>query len=572
MKKLFAMLLAVVMVLGLVACTVENPGNTTSKPDVPGNTTTQPNTTTTEPDLYYNKTGLPICDEVITIKVAGTVGNTTDWNNTHMVKWIEENLGIKMVCETFSTDVRETKYGLWLSNPEEMPDLVLTGMGSSMNQVNADGADGFWLDMAEYKELMPNVMAFWEEYPALADYCTTADGNIYALTRITTPNSSKINDQIYYHIPTLEAAGVDGSKIKTVDDLYDALVKVKAKYPDKIPYLVTPDVEPAYRNELNLRTAFGVYSNNNSYMVDMLDADGKVVLGDITDQHREYLKFMAKLQKEGLIDITDVTRNKDDIRTDIKAGKYVFFTKDLVPFTEAETKLNDAKDYTWRENFGIIAALTSEKVTESTYIANNGVLAQARTYINAETEYPEAIVRLIDYFHSEEGQVFAVAGEEGVNFKWKVNDLGIKTTDYEPVWTDKNYETASAWHVQTAVINQGFAYNWGFIGAIDSLSEADRAKVPVSDGNYWTLRKLDACLGADNYMLANAVVVFTPEQNEEAGNLPNDLMAFLPTAKIEFINGTRDINNDADWNAFVKQVKDMGWDKLLPIYQEALGE
>lgn len=451
-----------------------------------------------------------------------------------------------------------------------MPDLIINGTGVSRSQVDADGEDGFWLDMSEYKELMPNIYAFWEEYPALGDLTQTNEGSVYSLTRITSEDSSKINEQIYYHIPTLEAAGVDGSKIKTVNDLYDALVKLKAAYPDKIPYLITPDVEPAYRNELNLRTAFGVYSNNNSLMIEADDA-GNATLLDISDEHREYLKFLNKLQSEGLIDITDVTRTADDIKADVKEGKYCFFTGLLPALTDADKALDEAKDYSWRENYGLIAALTSDKVTESTYIANNGVLNQARVLINAETEYPEAIIRLLDFFHSPEGQIMAIYGVEGEIYDWKVDDAGIKQIDRENYWDKDNYETVADWTIQYIIPQQALAFRWGFIGTVDSLTEAERANVPTSNTNYWTMRKLDACHAADNFLYASAPIIMTPEQSEAAGSLPADLTAFLVTAKVEFINGTRDPNSDADWNAFVKQVQDMGWNQLQPIYQEAMG-
>ncbi len=555
-SRILALLLAVLMVCSMAAC-APGSGNDES--------------TAAPENLYYNKTGYPICDEPITINVGGLVGNTKDWQNTYLVKYVEEKLGIKMVCNPTSADIISEQYMKWLSNPDTMPDLIVN-TAYDRSQVDADGADGYFVNIAEYDELIPNLKAFWEEYPSLGDIVHTADGAVYSLTRITTPDSAKINNQFYYHIDTLKAAGVDGSKIKTVDDLYNALKALKAKYPDKTPLLITPDAEPAYRNELNLRTAFGVFSNDNSYMV-CTDKDGKVFLGDISNEHREYLKFMNKLAKEGLIDITDFGKTKDELRAKIKEGKYCIYTDQFAPLTDADKALDAQKDYSWQQNYGILWGFTSDANSKVTYIANNGVLNQAKIMINAESEYVEAIVRLLDFFASPEGQLLAVAGEEGVTFDWKVDPVtGVKNADYSKYWDKANFEKETDWVTQKVVIQQAFAYNWAFLGAVDSLSDAELEKIPTNNANWLTAQKLLAIKDIADFRYADVPALYTADQKEEMSTLKTDLTNYLKTAKAEFIAGTRDPNSDADWNKFVKEVNDMGWeDTLKEIEQEARG-
>ncbi len=563
-KQILALLLVVIMVGSMAACTGNDiPTPTTTAPANDGTTPAGNDSTTpgeTEPDLYYNKTGYPICDEPITIKVGGLVGNTTDWQNTYLVKYVEENLGIKMICEPTSSDIISEQYMKWLSSPETMPDLIVN-TAYDRSQVDADGADGYFVNMAEYEELMPNLLAFWEEYPSLGDIVHTVDGAVYSLTRITTPTSSKVHHQFYYHIPTLEAAGVDGDSLKTVDDLYNALVTLKAKYPDKTPLLITPDAEPAYRCDLNLRTAFGVFSNDNSYMV-CTDENGDVYLGDITDNNREYLKFLNKLAKEGLIDITDFGKTKDELRAAIKSGKYCIYTDQFVPLTDEDKALDANKDYSWYQNYGIIWGFTSEYNQNLTYIANNGVLNQAKIMINAESEYVEAIIRLLDFFASPEGQILAVAGEEGKTFDWVTDPVtGVKKPNYDNYWDKDNFEKSSDWVTQKVVINQAFAFNWSGLGAIDSLSDAELAAQKL----------LDVKEIAD-FRFADVPALYTAEQKEEMSTLKTDLTNYLKTAKAEFIAGTRDPYSDADWQKFVDDVNKMGWeDTLKDIEQEARG-
>ncbi len=561
MKKILALLLAVIMVATLAACAGNNLPTNPAGSNPAGSST---------PDLYYNKTGYPICDEVITIKVGGRMGHSKNWNDTYLVKYVEEKLGIKMVCEPTADDIINEQYAKWLMNPETMPDLIIN-TSYDRAQVDADGAEGFFVNFAEYKDLMPNMLAFWEKYPSLSDLVHTPDGDIYSLTRITTPVDGKLNNQMYYHIPTLEAAGVDGSKINTVDEFYNALKTLKAYYPDKTPFIITPDAEPAYRNELNLRTAFGVYSNDNSYMV-CKDENGNVFLGDTSDNQRAYLQYVNKLAKEGLIDINDIGRSKDEIIADMKAGKYCFWTGGLYPVT-AEDQAKDAeKDYSWREDYSFLWTLTSDLSDKKVYIANNGVLNQAKIMINPESEYIEAIVRLIDFFTTPEGEILAVAGAEGATFDWQTDEVtGIKTPNYDNYW-DKKYETVGEWQNDKVYISQGLAFNWGFMGALDSLTEAELKAIPVDNANWWSANRLLRVEELDELRYGDVPSKYTAEHKEEMGTLKTDLASFLVAAKAEFIAGTRDPNSDADWAAFVKQVNDMGWESTLKaIEQEARG-
>ncbi len=569
--KILALLLAVIMVCSLVGC-----GGNNNTPNTEGgnNETVGGNETTpaaTEESLYYNVTGYPICDEPITIKVGGLVGNTTDWQNTYLVKYVEEKLGIKMICEPTSADIISEQYMKWLSNPDSMPDLIVN-TAYDRSQVDADGADGYFVNIAEYENLIPNLLAFWEEYPSLGEIVHTADGAVYSLTRITTPGSAKINNQFYYHIPTLEAAGVDGSALKTVDDLYNALVALKAQYPDKTPLLITPDAEPAYRNDLNLRTAFGVFSNDNSYMV-CTDENGEVFLGDISNEHREYLKFLNKLASEKLIDVTDFGKTKDELRAAIKDGKYCIYTDQFAPLTDADKALDAVQDYSWQQNYGIIWGFTSDANDKVTYIANNGVLNQAKIMINAESEYVEAIVRLLDFFASPEGQILAVAGEEGVTFDWKVDEVtGVKNADYSKYWDSANFEKETDWVTQKVVIQQAFAFNWAGLGAIDTLSDEELAKIPNNNASWLTAQKLLAIDDVDDFRYADVPALYTAEQKEEMATLKTDLTNYLKTAKAEFIAGIRDPYSDADWEKFVNEVNNMGWASVLKqIEQDARG-
>ena len=77
-KRILAALLALMLVLSLAAC-AKTPASSTAS------TESKDSTSQTEKS-YYNKEGLPICDETITIKVSGQNYDSTNWADTYFVK------------------------------------------------------------------------------------------------------------------------------------------------------------------------------------------------------------------------------------------------------------------------------------------------------------------------------------------------------------------------------------------------------------------------------------------------------------------------------------------------------
>lgn len=567
-SKFLAVLLAAGMTLSMAACGDQGVASSeTSSKENQG--TVASDGTETEEKLYYNKEGYPICDEPITITVSGIQTNTPDWNNNLLVKVVEEKLGIKLECAPFSKDAWANQYALMLSTGE-IPDLIINGWGTNKSQVDTDGEAGYWLDMTEYMDLMPNMQAFFEKYPSFETAMKTPDGSIYSLGRISPSRVSNIYSQIYYDKTLTDAAGV--GEIKTVDDFYEALKLVKEAYPDKKPLAVTPDAEPAYKIEHMIRSAFGVVSASNTAML-VADENGKVSYADISDNYREYLKYMNKLAEEGLLDTDAFMVTRDEYYANIDAGKYVFYSAADLKMTAEDNAAVAAEDYSVKEKYEMIYGLTSEEQPKVTYVVNNGVLAQARIYVNAETEYPEAICRLLDYFASEEGQLLATVGVEGESFEYIEDSYGNKVIDTENFWDKANYDKLNTWQNTEIVLNAGFALNWGIQNQYLDKAPMDVLKQMASDPsdtNYFSARELvefeeDVEVEVES-MLS---LVLTAEESDAVATIQTDIKNYLKTMKVSFMMGETDPYDDNAWNTYVEQVYKMGYEKLMEVQQAA---
>lgn len=552
-QKVFALLLVLVMLLSLTACIqapVAPQSGNNERPTASGG------------DLYYNETGYPICDETITIKVSGRQGNSLNWQNTYVVKYVEEKLGIKLICDPFPNDAEAAQYTNMLAT-ETMPDLML-GCTLDKAQVNLDGADGYWLDLSQYLDIMPNLKKMMEENPAYASYITTPEGAIYSLSRIAPGEVANSRGHIYYQKSVLEEAYA--GEIKTIDDFYNALKLVKAKYPDKTPLAITFDALPAYNADIILRTAFGINFNDNSYML-VADENGVVQLGDISEANRNYLTWLNKLVDEGLLSVEAMTMSSSAYRAAIKEGKFVFWSN------TGSTGVS-ADDYS---DYGVIAALTSQYVDETSFVLNTGVTTQAKIFVSAKTEYPEAICRLIDFFCSEEGKYMAIYGEEGVHFDLVPDQFDVDTIQNEKYADLNAYASAAEWMRASVAPDQIFAQYWNFTNEfLDDLDEETLqliASTPSTEDNpnayQWPAIVQMALNEVDNLIVAPSALIYTQEEANDRKTLYADLLSYLKAQKIAFVTGTADVTSNATWNAYVSTVKQMGWDKLQPIEQAA---
>ena len=558
-SRLLAVLLAAGMTLSMVGCgdkdVVSSETNNQETQQTVASAATE-----TEEDLYYNKEGYPICDEPITITVSGKQGNTVDWQNTEMVKYIEENLGIKLQCEPISNDAFATQYALMLST-NSMPDLIINA-GMDKGQVNMDGEDGYWLDLSQYLDIMPNFKAMLEKYPEWAAYQYADGGAIYGLNRVNPGKLSNASGQIYYNKALVEAVYPD--PIETIDDFYEALKAVKEAYPDKIPFAITFDANPAYRADIILRNSFGIHFNDNSYML-VTDDNDEVMLGDITDNNREYLKWLNKLYEEDLLDNNSFIYTRDEYRAKEDSGDFIFWSDTGLRYNNSSISKNPA-------DFGIIAALSSDMEPETTYIFGNGITTNAGIFVSAETEYPEAICRLIDFLCTEEGQNLAYRGVEGVHYSLVDDGYGNMIGTSKDFADLTNYKSETEWAQQKVVIYQGMALLWSFAANYyDDLDVATLEKMSQSEDPTISFKALQALAidKVDNKLVAPAPLTYTAEETEERATMYTDLKNFLKTSKVSFITGEVDVEDDKAWENYVNRVGEMGWNRLKDIEQAA---
>ena len=131
-----------------------------------------------------------ISEEGVTLTVAGNKpSGLEDWTNLACIQEYKDRLGINLECDFTETDWPTQRTLLFAGN--ELPDLIMNA-GFSISDVNSYGSQGYLLDFNQYRDIMPNMVATFEEYPELESFLTTEDGHIYGMTQIRSDMTDRL--------------------------------------------------------------------------------------------------------------------------------------------------------------------------------------------------------------------------------------------------------------------------------------------------------------------------------------------------------------------------------------------
>lgn len=158
MKKIIAIMLSLVLILGCLAGCAKTATEESSKPAAEQTTTEQKTEKPTEekPAEVAKELGtLPLSDshEVITIGVRADA-NTEDFETNDYTLWLEEQTGIDLRFVTFSADKDEavTQLNLMIGANEKLPDILWYFEGVDSTLRSELGQDGVFVDLNDYFE------------------------------------------------------------------------------------------------------------------------------------------------------------------------------------------------------------------------------------------------------------------------------------------------------------------------------------------------------------------------------------------------------------------------------------
>jgi putative aldouronate transport system substrate-binding protein len=355
----------------------------------------------------------PRLAEPLTLRLMGSRSPLQgEWEDLRLFTHLARETQLSFTFDTPPDEAYEERKNLAFASGA-LPDLFFGGRLSSSDEVTY-GSQGFLLPLEELiAEHAPNLSRLLAENPALRRSITTPDGHIYALPALTA--GFGIYPKLWLNRAWLDALGLEAPT--TTEALYEVLSAFKTGDPngngeaDEIPLSATNledwplgDVRPG------VLAAFGFSVPYGPALFDVVGERVRFIPSE--PEFFEYLSFMNRLYREGLLDPDSYTQDFLQLVAKGDADRLGAFAT-AGPFLVVGTERNEA--------FAQLSPLVTEVGLEPRWPVMSNIL-RGTFAITARNPDPVATLRWVDYFYSEAGALLLVNGVEGRD--WEATAAG----------------------------------------------------------------------------------------------------------------------------------------------------
>ncbi|MBQ3669771.1 MAG: hypothetical protein II920_11160, partial [Clostridia bacterium] len=205
---------------------------------------------------------------------------------------------------------------------------------------------------------------------------------------------------------------------------------------------------------------------------------------------------------------------------------------------------------------------------------NLGTTLQMGIIVNAETEYPEWIVSMIDYQYSPDIYLMLNWGVEGED--WYLGEDGLRHyTDKfmaQPV-SDRAQLLADEGIMSSASARTGIAFVPQIFSTIAAYGDTEPWWNPEKgyyEGHYWYETAFNGGVESISPYDRAPIVNVSDETKTARAALKSACESYAKTESVKFITGELDITDDAVWAAYVEGVKSQykGFDDIIAAQNE----
>ena len=302
----------------------------------------------------------------------------------------------------------------------------------------------------------------------------------------------------------------------------------------------------------------------------IIDDEYNVHYKHVTDEEKEYFKWLCRMYNEGILDPNFATQTDDDYIAKVASGRVVAITDAEWHYSQCEaTLVADGKvDQTY---VGLPVTLREDQVEKA--LLYQGTTVGWGIGITKSCEDPVRAIKFLDYLCSDEGQILYHWGIEGENYF--LDDNG------QPYRTDE--EVAKAQSDPDYAKNTGIDNYTGFpIYGTGSYSEDGFPYTPTTKesviANYNTAEKegceamgfemlTDMFAQPEEFDLLPYSALWAYQQPQELAEKQTILDEIAWPGLVKCVTGTED-EFDGYWESMVQELTDNG----LADAEEAMTE
>ena len=503
----------------------------------------------------------PISDETLNFTMFRlSMPNVEDFATNDFTKYMEELTNIHFEFETGSRSDWSDKLNMEF-NTSTYPDCIMY-VGPDEAKWGVDEGILIQLDDLIY-ENMPNYV---EKMGQFIDSTRQTDGHIYSIAGLNDCYHCQYAGKMWVNTKYLEEMGVEMPT--TTQEFYDVCKQFVETYPDKIA--IAGANSGWYVDFADWLMNSFVLTPRNSYKTVVGFEDDQIVSVAALDEYKEGLKYIHSLYELGAIYDGNFTQEAEQVRTLLNQEDVPVL---FVPFGTISDGIDaDANNEVYRQ-YQVISPLEGpEGVRLAPFYKYSGV-EEGSFSITDKCENPAALLRWVDYFFSDKGDLSSQFGaDEGVDWVWEPND-GSVGLNGEPAM----YKIADASQYSGEVQN----HDWQDV--VIRYAPADyrlgSATDPdIDEGTGSGLEKLLFTASKEKMEPfgqneenskydVHPSLKFTADESTEIQTIGVEVKNYILENRAAFITGTKDI--DAEWDAYIQGLNESGLDTLLEIYQTA---
>jgi putative aldouronate transport system substrate-binding protein len=493
------------------------------------------------PVVEVKSAGFPIVDAPITLHMMAARFNAHgEWKDMLVFKEYEAKTGIHVEWDTVPDNFFKEKRNIVLAG-DHLPDAFYRAKLSASDEVNY-GTQGVFIPLNGLIDRYgPNIKAMFAQYPEVKRSITAPDGNIYTLPQIANYLAPRINQKPWINKKWLD--NLDLPMPTTTDDYYRVLKAFKEQdpngngLPDEIPWSGTRDLTIW----TGLRGAWGLGTTGAQNKYFDLGPAGQVRFYPADPRYKELLEYMAKLYKEGLIDREVFTA--DSAQFELKGRK------GLVGSLNSNNATGVGPEH-FADYVGMPALQGPHG--DRLYSQVLPLLQVQGTFaITKANPYPEATMRWVDTFYSEEGSKFFRMGIEGQTYD---------------VMTDGTIQYKDS----ISHNPQGLSFDQ----AVGQFSPWPGGGLPhmIYEKYDRTPNSLASTLAAAQLLEPYVPkeiwpnFLFTAAEQDQVNALQTDINTYVGEMRIKFITGAAPFSA---WDDYVDTLRNMGVADLTDIYAAA---
>jgi len=556
MKKKMASIIAFVLTVSfiLAACS-GSPNNKAT------NNNSSTNTSSTQTEGNNEKPAGPVEVSVFALQEQGI-----DLATNKFTKHAEEMFNMKFKFEVIPGDGAQEKRQISLASNDYPDTYILTGYTDQFSQTDVVkyGQQGVFIPLNDLiDQYAPNIKAAMESNADLRAFNTAPDGNIYGLVAYSQCFHCSYPNKMWINTEWLAKLKLDMPT--TPDEFRTVLRAFKNDDPngnnkkDEVPLSGSKE-DFGVRVLPYLMNAF-VYNDDRNYL--NLN-NGKVESAAIKPEWKEGLAYAKSLYDEGLIDPGAFTQNAEAFKKIGENADAQILGAGAGMHPAIFVNIDQGNRYS--ADYNPLPPLTGPNGASYATHDGGGVAPGAKFVITnkASKEAQIALIKLVDYMFTWEGQTNAASGMEGID--WERPGPGDVALGEGVEAMIKPIPAVEG----DAPRNAGWS-GMGHFYMPSSYRDSFVQGTDIYDSSAYERRLYQATLLYQGHepkeLFPMWAIWIDPAEADEASILQTNLRNYIEQNALQFVTGSKSL--DKDWDSYVKGLKDLNVDRYLEILQNA---